>query len=229
MTATVRLGTRADETQLMDLCRALHADNGLFSMNEDMVKAVLHHAFDRKGGIIGVIDGDGVIAAAIYVLLSKFWYSDDDHLEELFSFVRPQYRKSTHATTLIAFAKKCSDQIGLPLVIGVITNKQMEAKVRLYRKSLGMPAGAFFVYGSQWQSDSTDLETWKSIADGMRARKITKGARVIPEETLRQIGAGEVERGRARLDKFIEREIRLNGPLPAAVMTTLPLLPMNGA
>ena len=37
--------------------------------------------------------------------------------------------------------------------IGVVTNKQMAGKVRLYRRLLGTPAGAFFVTNSKWQAE----------------------------------------------------------------------------
>src|SRR5215469_8131893 len=149
----VRLATRQDEEQLMALCHALHADNGLFSMDEDMVRAMLHRAFDRQGGIVGVIDGDKELAAAIYMLLSNFWYSRDNHLEELFSFIRPPYRNGRYhyIDQLADFAKDCATKIGIPLVIGVVTNKRTEPKVRLYRRLFGVPAGAFFIVGGEWK------------------------------------------------------------------------------
>jgi hypothetical protein len=159
---SVRLATKQDEDQLMDLCRALHEDNGLFTFDADMVRGMLYRAFNREGGLIGVIDGDNEIAAGIFMLISNFWYSQDNHLEELFSFVRPTYRKSrNHFDELSEFAERCSKQIGIPLIIGILTNKRMEAKVRLYRRKFGLPAGAFFVVGDkQWANESI-------IADGL--------------------------------------------------------------
>lgn len=151
---TVRLATREDEAELMELCRELHADNGLFSFHEDMVREMLERAFDKRGGIIGVIDEGDKIAGAIYLLISNFWYSRDHHLEELFSYIRPAFRKSSHATTLIGFAQKCSETLGIALVIGVLTNHRMEAKVRLYSRKLGAPAGAFFVVGGEWKNEN---------------------------------------------------------------------------
>lgn len=151
---TVRLATKDDEPQLMALCRELHSDNGLFQMDDDMVRAMLHRAFDKQGGIVGVIDADKEIAACLFMLISNFWYSREHHLEELFSFVRPAFRKSNYANELLGFAQKCADALHIPLVIGVLTNRRMEAKVRLYSRKLGTPAGAFFVVGGDWQNDS---------------------------------------------------------------------------
>ena len=153
----VRVGTRADEVDLLALCHELHADNGLFEMDDDAVKETLDLAFDRKGAVIGVIDGDAEIAGAILICLTRMWYVSSDslgHLEELFSFVRPKYRKSKNAEALIEFAKQCTST-GLPVVIGIVTNKRLEAKVRLYRQRLGLPIGAFFAYGiEQWANES---------------------------------------------------------------------------
>lgn len=165
----VRLATPSDEAQLMDICRDLHKENGLFAMDDDMVRGMLHRAFNRQGGMIGVIDGDKEIAAVIYMLLSNFWYSRDNHLEELFAFVKPAYRKPPgHAIALIEFAKQCSDKIGIPLVIGVLSNRHMEAKVRLYRRELGAPAGAFFVFNSpNWSAQESEaFDPWRQHTRG---------------------------------------------------------------
>lgn len=168
----VRLATRADETDLMRLCRQLHSDNGIFEMDDAMVRAMLHRAFNREGGIIGVIDGKNEIEAALYMLISNFWYSTQHHLEELFSFVREPYRRSTHAAELIKFAERCADTLNLKLLIGVLTSHRMESKVRLYRRELGMPAGAFFVYepGDASNEFGTSMDVWKMLYGHSRGR-----------------------------------------------------------
>ena len=152
---SVRVGTRVDEADLMALCHELHQDNGMFEMEDDRVRAMLDRAYNRQGGVIGIVDGDGEIAAAIYMTISSMWYRSPEHLEELFNFVRPKYRNTKAGKALMRFAKECSDKTGLPLIIGIVTNKRLEAKVRLYRTELGLPAGAFFIYGvKQWANES---------------------------------------------------------------------------
>jgi hypothetical protein len=169
----VRIATRAEEEELMDMCREIHAENGLVSMSETKVRGMLHKAFNREGGIIGVIGSPGALEAIIMVVMSKQWSSDDDHLEELFSYVRRPFRtkfngpktvRKPHAECLVNFAKKCSDEIGIPLIIGIITNKRMKGKVRLYRSILGYPAGAYFVVNPKWvnNEDLTDEDFWKT-------------------------------------------------------------------
>ena len=152
---TVRAGTRADEADMLALCHELHQENGLFEMEDDRVRAMLDRAYNGQGAIIGIIDGDGEIAGAICVVISSMWYRSPEHLEELFNYVRPKYRTTKTAKALVRFAKECTDKTGLPIVIGIVTNKRLEAKVRLYRTELGLPAGAFFIYGvKQWANES---------------------------------------------------------------------------
>lgn len=148
ITCPVRKADASDETELMEICRALHQENGLFTMSEDKVRGMLWKAFNKQGAIIGALGPPGHIEGAIYLIISDYWYSNDWHLSELFSYVLPQYRKSNNAKELITFAKRCEQEIGIPLVIGVISNERTEGKVRLYQRQLGKPAGAFFIYGA---------------------------------------------------------------------------------
>jgi hypothetical protein len=145
-TTRVRKADAGDEADLMELCRELHRENGLFSINEDRVRHFICRALSGQGGIIGVVGGRDNIEAALYLLISTHWYSDQWHLEELFAFVRPEYRKTNNAKDLICFAKRCSNEIGIPLVIGVVSNTRTEAKIRLYERQLAKPAGAFWVH-----------------------------------------------------------------------------------
>ena len=143
----VRIADKGDEEEVMSLCRELHRENGLFEMNENKVRAMLHKAFGRQGGILGAIGVAGKIEGIIYMLLSSFWYSDDPHWEELLVYIRPEHRKSKNAVELISFAKWCSDSSGIPLVIGIISNERTAGKVRLYQRQFDKPIGNFFLYG----------------------------------------------------------------------------------
>ena len=152
--AQVRFATRADEADLLKMCHELHEENGLFDMDEEAVKDTLNHAFDRKGGLIGVIDGPKGIEASCYLLITTIWYTKENHLEEIWNYVRPPFRQSNHGTTLITWAKYCHEQMQMPLMIGILSNHRTEAKVRLYRRMLGVPAGAFFICGGNLKHES---------------------------------------------------------------------------
>jgi len=162
--APVRIATADDGPAILDLLHLMHAEGGLLSLDVGAAQDMFDFAFKKKGGIIGVVGQAGKIEGAIGLLITRFWYTRENHLEEYFNFIHPDYRKSSHARTLIAFAKKCADEIKIPLVIGVMTNKRVVEKVRLYRRSLGNPAGAFFVYGGTWINERSpaDDEFWQS-------------------------------------------------------------------
>lgn len=148
----VRTALPSDEEEVMDMCRMLYSENALFEWSEFRVLEQMRRALLRQGGILGVIGDTGHIQAMIYMMFAQIWYSDGWHLEELFSYVRPEYRKSDNAKVLIRFAKRCSDELGLPLSIGVISNDRTEQKVELYRRQFKKPSGAFFTYNTKWQS-----------------------------------------------------------------------------
>lgn len=150
----VRTAGPEDEEGIMGLCRRLHAENGLFRMDEDRVRGWVHSTLcpaERPNGLppglIGVIGAQDELEAVIILMVSNFWYAapDDQHLEEFLTYVPPEYRKSEHAKSLIGFAKSCSDALAMPLLIGVMSNHRMEAKVRLYRRQLPK-LGEFFMY-----------------------------------------------------------------------------------
>jgi GNAT superfamily N-acetyltransferase len=158
----VRVATRQDEAQLIELLEQMHAEGGLLPLSVYRARDMFARSFDRKGGIIGVIGAEGDIEAAIGLLLTNFWYTDETHIEEYFLFVRPDRRRSNHAKTLIEFARRCAEAIKIPLVIGVLSHQRMESKVRLYRRQLGPPSGAFFVVNSAWNAiDPSEHDFWR--------------------------------------------------------------------
>jgi hypothetical protein len=145
-TSRVRKADQGDEAELVAMCHELHRENGIFSMSDDRVRDYLNRAFRKEGAIIGVIGSHGKLEGSIYLLLTTMWYTDDWHLGELWNFVRAPFRKSDNAKQLLDFAKRCVDEINIAGVIGIISNDRTAAKVKLYERQFGKPAGAFFVY-----------------------------------------------------------------------------------
>lgn len=146
----VRLADARDEDELLDLCRSLHAENGMFPMSEPKVSQILRAALEGpiafRRGLIGVIGPRHGIEGAIFLEVGSNWYSTQLYLNEMFNYVLPQYRNSTNSADLIAFAKQMSDQFQVALLIGVLSTIRTEAKIRHYRRQLGEPIGAFFVH-----------------------------------------------------------------------------------
>lgn len=180
MESSVRIATAEDEPEIIRLLHLMHEENGLVGLDIDCAREMFGRAFQKKGGIIGVIGPGSGIEAMIFLLLTRFWYRKENHLEELFNYVRPDHRRSSHARTLISFAKRCSDEIGVSLAIGVMTNKRVAEKVRLYRRSLGNPAGAFFLYNAKWANEASDDEFWKSPFPAHSGKKNGKQPIALP-------------------------------------------------
>lgn len=145
VTLPVRKALPPDKPSIMEMCEENHRDNGQFSLSIPKVETMVDKAFSGGGAIIGVV-GSGQVEGMILLNISQFWYSADWCLEEIQNYVRPAYRKSTHAKDLINFGKRCSDELGIPLVIGVVSNDRTRAKLELYRRQLGDPCGGYFLH-----------------------------------------------------------------------------------
>lgn len=146
MPLEVRMAEPADRQPLWELMIMLHGENGLFSVSPTKVDAMLDRYYNRQGALVGVIGDVGSPVAAIYLEITQAVYSDDYMLCEQFNFVHPDHRRSSYAKQLIAYAKRCSDGLTLPLMVGILSNKRTEAKMVLYDKWLTR-AGGYYIYG----------------------------------------------------------------------------------
>jgi hypothetical protein len=142
----VRLATINDSRQLLDMALDLHAENGVMPLSKSRVVQTLDAGIEGKRAIIGVIGKPGHLEGMIYLTISNFYYSDEFHISELFNYVKPEFRRSRNAQSLIKFAQRSAEQLGCPLMIGVLSNERTEAKIRLYQRLLGKFAGAFFAW-----------------------------------------------------------------------------------
>lgn len=144
-TPRVRLAKPEDEEEIFQICKMLHQENAIFPMSEPKVRNRIRECLYQKGGIIGVVGEPGSIEAIICLTLGSLWYTDAWSLDEHFNYVLPNHRRSDNAKELIIFAKACAQNLNLPLMIGILSNERTEAKVRLYKRQLGAPSGAFFL------------------------------------------------------------------------------------
>lgn len=167
--SNIRLAQATDEPELLALFCMMHAEGGMRPLDIDCVRELFARAFDRKGGILAVIGAPGHVRAMMYLLITRYYYTRENHIEELFNWVHPNHRNSDYGKLMIEYAKKCSDEISqdagrkIPLLMGVLTNKRMAAKVRLYRRFFGMPYGAFFIHNAPWVSrdDVSAEDYWR--------------------------------------------------------------------
>lgn len=145
----VRTGVEADIPQIIEMGRMLHAENAMMPLSLQRVEDAARRGIAQDMAMIGIIGDVGKAEAMIGLTVGRFWYTDSFHLEELFAFVRPEFRKSNNAKALIEFAKSSALRIGVPLLIGVISNERTEAKTRLYERRLGKPSGAYFLFNGK--------------------------------------------------------------------------------
>lgn len=147
----VRTATPEDEEGIMGLARLVNSENGVFVMNEDKVLNVVRPSLYLHGGIVGVIGPRDYLEGVVVLRISQYWYSDVSFLEEMCVFVHPDYRaaKGGRARKLVEFAKKASERLDMPLMIGILSNSRTDAKTRLYERQFGPAAGAFFLYGAK--------------------------------------------------------------------------------
>lgn len=146
----VRLADIADEPSLVSMIREIHAEVGLFKMDPLAVHAMMRRGVMRDKAILGVIGDLGNVRASVLLTVERMWYAsiqDGLFLNEIFLFVAPEYRTTDYARRLMEFTKECSDNLGMPLIIGTASNVRTEGKIRLYRRVFsGAKIGESFMY-----------------------------------------------------------------------------------
>ncbi len=148
----VRTGTPSDMEGVMALTMACHTENGFVNANMPQIVNDVWASLTQQGGIAGVIGGNGSpLEGCVVIRIGTAPYSTKEVLEEKFLFVHPDFRaaKIGRARRLAEFTKTVSDSLALPLLIGVLSNQRTKAKVRMYERIFGEPAGAFFLYNAR--------------------------------------------------------------------------------
>lgn len=147
-----RVGTPDDLDELMALALQACEENGFLDHDAEMLLREIWPALHQDHGIVGCIGPEGgQIEGAVLLRVTATWYSRKPLVEERAIFIHPDFRsaKGGRAARLVEFSKKVADTLGLPLMIGVLSNSRTEGKVRLYERMFGKPAGAFFLYGAR--------------------------------------------------------------------------------
>lgn len=154
---TVRTGVTDDFDAMMNLTMAATQENAFVSPDVKKLADVIWGALTIKTGICGVIGPvGGKLEGAVLLSMGELWYSKELILEEKAIFVDPEYRsaKGGRARKLAEFAKTTADGLSVPLAIGVLSTSRTEAKIRLYERVFGSPAGVYFLYGAKTGLDN---------------------------------------------------------------------------
>lgn len=148
----IRVATPDDVDDIMGLALSACDENGFVEPNPQKLLQEIWPALNLDRGVVGVIKKEGEKAeGAVLLRVGTMWYSDQEVLEEKAIFIHPDYRsaKGGRARRLVEFSKEVSDKLGIPLIIGVLSNDRTEAKVRLYERQFGKATGAFFLYNAR--------------------------------------------------------------------------------
>lgn len=151
-TLVIRIATPEDVHDVMALALSACDENGFVDPNPEKLLAEIWPALNRDHGLVGLIgEPDGKPEGAVLLRIGTMWYSDHSVLEEKAIFIHPEFRsaKGGRARKLCEFSKQVADGLGIPLIIGVLSNHRTEAKVKLYERQFGKPSGAFFLYGAK--------------------------------------------------------------------------------
>jgi len=146
----IRLGTTADMDEIMQLAMMAATENGLLKFETELLVRTIWPKLNLQTGLIGCIGPRGGKIEGIVVLqIGKLFYSDETCLEELVLFVHPDYRNARggRAHKLIEFSKSSAEKLGLPLLIGVLSSIQTDAKCKLYERVLGPASGKYWIHG----------------------------------------------------------------------------------
>ena len=157
MIPSVRIAIPADIEALLDLVVVAYSECALIgSLSLPKVREAFVRATERRGGIIGVIDGADEIVGCCAIEWTQPWHSDDWHWADLITYVRPEARAGAHAWNALAtWAKQFTDAVSppgmgetMPLVMGVFQPPgHIEALCRLYRGKF-VQIGGTFIYGN---------------------------------------------------------------------------------
>jgi GNAT superfamily N-acetyltransferase len=148
----IRVGTPDDVDAIMEIALSACEENGFVDPNPAKLLGEIWPALNLDKGLLGVIgEPGGKMEGAVLLRIGAMWYSDKEVLEEKAIFIHPDYRsaKGGRARRLCQFSKHVADSLGIPLIIGVLSNNRTEAKVRLYERQFGKPSGAFFLYNAR--------------------------------------------------------------------------------
>lgn len=152
--ANVRVAGVEDERDIWPMLETAYHENGhmFAALDPDRAQEHMRAGTRRKGAIVGVIDNDnGLPVATIGLIPMQWWWSKQFFIQDLWNYVRPEYRKSNMANDLATFSKWCVDEwargFGYPvyLITGVQSIHRTREKVRLLRRHYN-EIGASFIY-----------------------------------------------------------------------------------
>ena len=146
----IRIGTPEDIHDIMDIAVDVWQELAILPPSNEKILQQLWSALNLDGGAVAIIGKPGErVEGGVLLTIGSMWYSDAKVLEERGIFIHRDFRhsKGGRARRLCEFAKEYANSLGIPLLIGVLSDDRTEAKMRLYERQFGKPSGFSFLYG----------------------------------------------------------------------------------
>lgn len=157
--STVRIAVPKDEKDILELMLEDLRENAehIAPIHEDRIMEHIRSATEKRGAIIGLIDGPRGKPVAVCMLLPcQWWFSKAYFISEALNYVHPDHRKTKHIHDLIQFERWVGDQwsknagFRIWVLFSVLGGKRVREKVILYKRKL-FESGRFFFYPSPTQ------------------------------------------------------------------------------
>jgi hypothetical protein len=154
---SVRIARPDEGQKIFDTLMLLAEENALAPVSEEKVRGMIARCRgpepgQYRDGVIGLIDApDGSIAATVGIIMGQWWYTNAWHCEEVWSFVHPDHRDhlkeggENYAESLIDFSKWWGEQMGNPVLMGVLSTHRTLGKIRLYSRKIPL-VGALYLW-----------------------------------------------------------------------------------
>jgi hypothetical protein len=145
----IRTATVDDLADVMALAVAGAQENSFLPARVNLILNEVWPAVNQDHGLCGIIgQPNGKPEGIVILRISTMYYSEQMCVEEKIIFVSPEFRSAAggRARKLCEFSKKVADTLDLPLLIGVCSSERTKAKVKMYERIFGEPAGAYFLY-----------------------------------------------------------------------------------
>lgn len=138
----VRSAGPSDTPAVLELLEAMHAENGMAALNREKVRALVERLIGGDGLVL-IAERGGTALGTVGLEPARWWYSDEWFLKDWWTFVAPEGRRTRAAVMLIRAADRTARRAGLPLLMGVLSPKEPERKMRLFGRLLE-PVGGMF-------------------------------------------------------------------------------------
>lgn len=151
---TIRIATTDDVYEIMALAEEVYGEMCIVAPDKEKILNTIWPALLQEDGVCFVVVGsDSKIQGGVLIRTGELWFSTEKLLIENLLFISKKYRNTSsgllRAKLLCNAAKRRSDELGMPLCIGVFSTDRTESKMRFYESQFGSSVGGSFLYGAK--------------------------------------------------------------------------------